>query len=381
MMVVVEPHQQAIKLAGGRIVGPPGEQVHTSGLMWKLPWPLQTAAVYDVSRIRTMPLTAQRREDPRDPGFRLWSQEIETDEELDPFLVGGAAAAAADADAPSELFALVDAEISLRYRIRPDGLLDFLGFSSDEPRRRQRLNMREAALKSLALRTITQHLSTLSLDSVIAAGRARVVATLRGEVQAAFDRHQTGVEVVALSIPMLRPSGGVATEFEDLNIAKQQRRQAIAEAEGDVTRSLAVIVGDPARADEILGEIDTWRDLLRELGPDDTRVIEQRQVVEEMLTEAGGALGQQIDAAGARHWIKLLEIRGQARQFQGQLAAYRAAPRLFQQRQIMGALRRMLADRRKFVVVGIDPARINLDIDFQEAPSIFGFAPQGETEP
>ena len=35
-MVVVEPHEQAVKLAGGRLVG---DQVHASGIMWKLPWP------------------------------------------------------------------------------------------------------------------------------------------------------------------------------------------------------------------------------------------------------------------------------------------------------------------------------------------------------
>jgi modulator of FtsH protease HflK len=62
-MVVVEPHQQAIKLQHGKIVG----EVHGSGIMWKLPWPIQTAELHDVTQIRELHLTARR----ADPYRRL----------------------------------------------------------------------------------------------------------------------------------------------------------------------------------------------------------------------------------------------------------------------------------------------------------------------
>ncbi|MHC4416405.1 MAG: SPFH domain-containing protein [Planctomycetota bacterium] len=393
MMVVVEPHQQAVKLSAGGLVGESGGQVHTSGMMWKLPWPMQTAAVYDVSRIRELPLTASSLEN---PDVQLWSRPVKTDTELDPFIVAGSPVATRGheaseialprvetggaADAASEHFALVDAEISLRYRIKPDGLLDFLQFTSDEPRRRQRLNMRDGALRALALREITRHLSGLSLEQVIATGRADVISALRERIQAAFDRHRTGVEVVAVNIPTLRPAGEVAKNFEDLAMAKQQRREAVARAEGDVVRSLAVFVGDPEGAHEILAAIDEWRDLRGRLGPEDKSVIDLRLEVERMLAEAGGQLGQEIAAAEARRWISLMEARAKAKHFQGQLAAYRAAPTLFQQREIMRELSRVLAGRRKFLMIGIDPERLNLDFDLQEAPSLFGIPSQGESE-
>jgi len=388
MMVVVEPHQQAVKLAGGAIVGEPGEQVHEVGIMWKLPWPLQTAAVYDVSRIRKLPLTAQRLEH---PDVQLWSRDIDTDTELDPFLVGSSGAEMTPATSVSgedvdgspsagDLFALVDAEITLLYRINPDGLLDYLNFGSDAPRRRQRRSMREGALRVLALREITQELSRLSMEDIVADRRAEVIDTLRERIQEAYRRHSTGIEVVALNFPLLRPSGEVATNYEDFAMAIQQRRQMVAEAEGDMLGGLVLFVGNAESADEILAALDRWRALRSELGHEAREAINQRLLVERMLADAGGQLAQLITAAESQRWVTLMESRAQAKQFQGQIVASRAAPRLYRQREIMKVLGRTLGTRRKFILVGIDPERLNLDIEVQQAPSMFSIPPQGESQ-
>lgn len=388
MMVVVEPHQQAVKLAGGAIVGEPGEQVHEVGIMWKLPWPLQTAAVYDVSRIRKLPLTAQRLEH---PDVQLWSRDIDTDTALDPFLVGSSGSEMTPATSVSgenvdgspsagDLFALVDAEITLLYRINPDGLLDYLNFGSDAPRRRQRRSMREGALRVLALREITQELSRLSMEDIVADRRAEVIDTLRERIQEAYRRHSTGIEVVALNFPLLRPSGEVATNYEDFAMAIQQRRQMVAEAEGDMLGGLVLFVGNAESADEILAALDRWRALRSELGHEAREAINQRLLVERMLADAGGQLAQLITAAESQRWVTLMESRAQAKQFQGQIVASRAAPRLYRQREIMKVLGRTLGTRRKFILVGIDPERLNLDIEVQQAPSMFSIPPQGESQ-
>ena len=99
-----------------------------------------------------------------------------------------------------------------------------------------------------------------------------------------------------------------------------------------------------------------------------------------MLADAGGQLAQRIAAAESQRWVTLMESRAQAKQFQGQVAASRAAPRLFRQREIMKVLGRTLGSRRKFVLVGIDPERLNLDIELHEASSMFSIPPQGESQ-
>ena len=60
---------------------------------------------------------------------------------------------------------------------------------------------------------------------------------------------------------------------------------------------------------------------------------------------------------------------GAALRVAGQLAVYRAAPELYMQREIMRVLQG-LAPMRKFVL-GIDPARVNIDVDLVELDAVF----------
>ncbi len=380
-LVVVEPYQQAVKLSGGRIVG---DDVYHSGIMWKWPWPFQSAAIEEVSRIRRLPLTAQRI---NPPDVDDWSQEARTDADIEPFLVGASQVAGVPLlDAPlgdgavsedsagerlGELFSLVDTEITLEYRIKPDGLLDYLNFSSDIRGRGQRLSMRQRILKVLALREITQQLSRLSMEEVISQGQTDLARQLQNRIQSAFDAAQTGVLVLAVNLPMLRPSGDAGTHFENFAMAKHQRRETVAKMRAEEARSFRILLGELNRRDEILAEFDKWDQLRRDPDVDADSVLEQRLIVERLLAEAGGTLSQGIDSAEAERWVTLMEARAKAFTHQGKLASYRAAPELFMQREIMQVFSRTLATRRKYFVIGVDPDRINLEIEVQEAPRLF----------
>ena len=379
MMVVVEPHQQAVKLSGGEIVG----EVHPPGIMWKLPWPFETAVVYDVGRIRTLPITAQRIEN---PDVQVWADTIRADTTRRPFLVGGGAVVTSDEigfvparddetgfGEVTELYSLVDAEMSVRYRIKADGLLDYLNFASDQRQRRSRYTVRENALKALAMRTITQHLSELNLDQVISIYRGELIASLRQRIQATYDEMGTGVEVVALDVPMLRPAGDVAKYWDDYATAKAQRREEVARAEQEVAISLAFWIGDPEKAPAILAAINQWRRLIDEVGHDDPAVSEKQIEIEQMFSRSGGALAQGIDTAEADRWVQLMHARAAVFRHHGELAAYRAAPELYKQREIMRALSENMVNRRKYVLVGVDPSRVNLVVKLEETPSLFSF--------
>jgi len=379
MMVVVEPYQQAVKLSGGEIVG----EVHPSGILWKLPWPFETAVVYDVGRIRTLPITAQRIEN---PDVQVWADTIKTDTTRRPFLVGGGAVVTtgeigfapdgedeAGFDAVTELYSLVDAEMSLRYRIKPGGLLEYMNFASDQRQRRSRYTVRENALKALAMRTITRHLSELNLDQVISIYRGELIDSLRRRIQATYDEMGTGVEVVALDVPMLRPAGDVAKYWDDYATAKAQRREDVANAEQEVAISLADWVGHPDNARPILAAIDEWRQLVEAVGRDDPAAIEKQLEVQQMFVDAGGLLAQGINAAEAGRWVQLMHARAAVFRHRGELAAYHAAPELYKQREIMRALSQNMVNRRKYVLVGVDPSRVHVAIKLEETPSLFSF--------
>jgi modulator of FtsH protease HflK len=415
-MVIVEPHQQAIRLRGGQIVG----DVHGSGIMWKWPWPIETAQVYDVTRTRSLHLTAKML---RDTPVRLWTDEIDksTDVPFEPFLVGrsnlrvegaeasdqpssqpaaivpsqndapGAADEAgapateddAGADVVSAAYSLVDAEIVLQYRIKNDkkSLLDYLNFAPDTYARRQSLTVKERAIKSLALAEVSAHLSQLPLDDVLSPGRTSLVRDLRVRIQQTLDEHKTGVEVMAVNMPMVRPSGTAAAVFEELGVSVQAARQRLAEADRNLNATFTTWLGDAKLREEVAAALDGYDRVRRESGANSQASIEQRLVVEKLLINGRGRAAQMIADAEEDRWVDLMQQRVEASRVQGEMGAYRAAPEYYRQRMLMSVYKEILPYKRKYLI-GVDPARVNIDIDLKDINPLLniGDAMLGEGE-
>lgn len=410
-MVVVEPHQQAIRLRFGKIVG---DRVYDSGLLLKWPWPIESAIVYDVSRIRNLHLTAEVTSEGRRSGVSQWDENEppRTNVEIEPFIVGASSlrvddeldaelvaeieeraeaqverqlgsALLADRDvaAVSAAYSLVDAEIVLRYRIRQDnnGLLNYLQFAPETHGRRQTLTDRQRALRALALKQVSAHLSRLSLDQVLSPGQTRLGANLRDAVQAAFDAHKTGIEVVAIDVPMLRPSGSSAPSFEELGISAQARYERLAVADRNAANTFTDLLGDASLADEVIAAIDEYDRLRLEFGHHSPEAIEQRQVVEQLLMQGGGTLAQVINDAERDRWTTLMAQRARASMVASQLPSYLAAPNLYRQRELMRIYKQHLPVMKKYIIA-IDPSRLNVDADLKDLSPAFEFAGASEEE-
>ncbi|MDY7108709.1 MAG: SPFH domain-containing protein [Planctomycetota bacterium] len=400
MMVIVEPNQQAVKLARGEIVG---DSAHGSGIMWKLPWPFQSAERYDVTKIRELPLTATQIRGLDQP--RLWKDDLKQlfDTEPDPFIVSSFEVAVEDPEVESALaqaggedeaaldeesrrvagqVSLINAEIVLQYRIKPDGgLMDYLRFSSDTIARREALTTREKALRALALREASQYFARHSLDEVLAARRLEVSAALREQVQSAFDEHHTGIEVVAVSVPLVRPAGGAAAAFVELSISDQARQELIARAEQEVATTFAVLIGDPAMKEPVLEAIDEWQRRKEEFGLEAAETVAQRVKVEQMLVDSGGQVARLITESERDRWVRLMEARAEASRLRAQLISYRAAPRLYRQRETMNVYSNTLPELRKYIL-GIDPSRVSFDFELTELNPLLNVADalKSETE-
>ena len=384
MIVIVEPYEQAVKLSRGRMVG---DEAHGSGVMWKLPWPLQTAETYDVTRIRELHLTGKQvaRLD-----TNLWTDDLgkEFDKPLEPFMVGRSQGplseysagvvdtpAMAQPPAPTEQISdrlsLVDAEIMISYRIKEDGgLLDYLDFSSDRFSRRDRLTGREVALRAIALREVTQGMADLTLDDVLAVRRLELPGMLRDRVQRAFDASRTGVQLVAVDLLLLRPAGDAAGGFEELNLGHQARQQHIANAEQRVVAGLAQLVGASNQVDAIVAGVTEYDALRDEFGAAAPETLARRVEVEQMLVRAGGRAGQTIVEAERDRWVRLLRARGDASRLHGQIGTYRAAPRLFRVRETMIVYANTLSPLQKYIFA-IDPSRVSVDVDIKELNPLF----------
>lgn len=421
MIVIVEPHQQAVRLRGGRIVG----ETAQSGLIFKWPWPIETVEIHDVSRVRDLHLTTRQLRQrqpgmpPDAPHVDLWTDEVRTAGELDPLIVGALSGRSAATSMPlapevtgqveeileriedmeaevtagaddamdgeeafeesgtTRSYSLVDGEIILRYRIKrdPGALLRFLQFSGDEVPRRQRRSMRDLALKHIALREVTTFLPTLSLGDLLTSHRDDFNRALRHRVQDAFDRYETGVEVVAINTPLLRPSGDVASTYEEVSVSRQVRRRVVVEANQSYDSSLVAQLGSVDLAQEVIAELAKLEALRNELGSgahEAPEYIEQRVHIESLMRQGRGQAGEPIAEAEADGWIELMELRAQAAELVGEAPVFRVAPRLYQELRRMEVFARALPNVRK-IISTIDPSRIRSQLELDEAPPTFSF--------
>jgi len=396
-IVVVGPGEQAVRLRGGSIAG----RVHQGELMWKLPWPFETAEVVDIAQVRALPLQSVNLKVGK---VNLWGDSPDAENQRAAYLVAapnlavevqkdlgnGSEAEAvlqststtppldvssdAAAKGISDRFALVDADLILIWRIQQDGLLSWLNFASDTKVRRTGIEMREVILREMCRRDVCQYLSTRPLDEVLSPSGAALATALRERIQMTFDREHTGVEVVSVQIPALRPPGEAAALYEELSMDTQNARKVKEEAQRIVNTTMATLLGDARLASQAVDAIEAWRVALREKGENDAQTKAARLVVENIIVSTRGQIATQIKRSRARRWELHLAARKNASQVLGQSGAYHVAPELFMQRKLMETLSQSLSSVRQKYVLGIDPNRIRVDIQMQQPEVGFNLA-------
>ena len=389
-VVVVEPNQQAVRLRFGEVVG----GVRQGEVVFKLPWPFETVETYDVGLLQDLPLGLAAASY---PDISLWSQESDNSKRRS-FLVAApemsdlvrtavegmelsntefVAASSMDptvmpgieAEYSSSLgarFALIDADIILRWRVKTGKLIEFLEFSSASTRTRSRLDMREEALQSIALRVVSQFLARQSLNEVLSPAGRSLLTNLQNRVQEEFDARETGVEVVSLVIPWLRPAGESAASYEDMSIETENARKIVEEARRSVAVTMGALVGDVERANEAARMINELRDLEREQGEDGPDARRLRAEIEKTLLEGRAQAASLISKARAKRWQIITKAQEAASEVLGQSAAFHAAPELYRQRMIMDVLASTLTNVRMKYILGPSADRVDVNIQMRE---------------
>ena len=369
--------------------------------MWKLPWPIETAEVVDIAQVHALPLQASNLKVGK---INLWGDPADAETERASYLVaapnlavevqkdlgtGSEAAAVLSPLAPqtgvdfnseaaakgiSDRFALVDADLVLIWRIQSDGLLPWLNFASDTKIRRAGIEMREVILREICRREVCQYLSTRPLDEVLSPSGAAMANALRERIQKSFDGQSTGVEVVSIQIPALRPPGASAALYEELSMDTQNARKVKEEAQRIANNTMAALLGDARLASQAVEAIQLWRETMREKGETASETQAARIAVENILVSTRGQVATQIKRARARRWELHLNAKITASEVLGQAGAYHTATELFMQRKLMETLSRSISAVRQKYVLGVDPNRIRVDIQMQQPEVGFNLA-------
>jgi hypothetical protein len=112
--------------------------------------------------------------------------------------------------------------------------------------------------------------------------------------------------------------------------------------------------------------IESYRSIERAQGADAPATIEARVATERMVRESQGFIASFIASARSLRWKIHMDARKNAAEVLGQVAAYEAAPELYQERRVMEILREVLQTVRSKYVLAVDPSRTDLDIEMQE---------------
>ena len=370
MVVVVQPGEQAVRLRGGRVIG----DVASGSMVFKWPWPFESIERIDVAQIRSLVLGPKLLETSK---VNLWAIEGEPDESRQNFIVLANSERenlqpkiptdALENSSVAVQFALIDADIVLEYRVKSDGFLDYLNFSGDSRSRRTMLDMRERALRAIAMREVRQFLSTRTLGEVLSSSGDSMVLQLKARIQESFDRNRSGVEVVGILVPVLRPPASQSAGlFEELSIDIQNARKVVDEARRMVGTTLSTLVGSPEIASRVVNSINELQLIERQEGKDSPAALAKRSTIEKLIVEAGAQAASVIGMAHAKRWDMLMRARSTSSEVLGQASSYRAAPELYRERAIMGVLSRALASARIKYVLAVDPSRIEFDIQMQQ---------------
>ncbi|CAN5749550.1 hypothetical protein BH11PLA1_BH11PLA1_07710 [soil metagenome] len=252
--------------------------------------------------------------------------------------VAGAPSGVEHASSQGFDIALVALRVPLRYRITD--LAKWERFAA-EP-------MREEMLTTLAKRELMLEASRYTDDEVIGRKRAEASAAITARIQAAFDKAESGVEVLFAGIESVHPQREVAGEFEKIVVATRAREELQDLGRTAAISALTREVGDYDLALTIVRELSTLDQMTRAAGPARDIAV-QTAKVENLIVTSGGAAGAALAQARADRWTRHMSQRGQALAYGGRLIAYRANPTLYKATLYLSMLRDELPDARLYV--------------------------------
>jgi membrane protease subunit HflK len=214
--------------------------VETAGFKWRMPYPIETAELVDVQRLRQVEV-----------GYRTNVKNKVPRESL--ILTGDQA--------------IVDLQFAVQYRITDPKAFLFNNNPGGAP---------EEIVRQAAETAMRETIGRMGIDQVLYEEKEQVARESLKSMQGIADRYKAGIGIVDVTIQQAQPPEQVQAAFEDANKAAQDRERLInegrayandvipkargtasrltAEAEGYRQRVIATAEGDTSRFKQVLVE-------------------------------------------------------------------------------------------------------------------------------
>lgn len=204
-VTAVKADEEAILLRFGRIVGDsPGERIHSAGLLWALPPPIDEVVRVPTGRVHEVEIDD------------LWRTPGDRGEWLLP---------SGSIDPETEGYCLTgDRNIVQLYLLARYRIVDPVAYAllQEDP---------HALLRDVVQAETVRASGRESIDAVLAEGRKVLGNRIRTEAQARLDTVSSGLELIAVEIAEFAPPLAVTPAFVEVNTAYIESRRSYLQAE------------------------------------------------------------------------------------------------------------------------------------------------------
>jgi regulator of protease activity HflC (stomatin/prohibitin superfamily) len=366
-VVIVDADEQAVIERFGKVKQQDGE-VLSSGLHWKMPWPIDRVRRARVNRVHRMLIGGQglvsQAEYSEDHAV-LWAEKHEfvpetmllvanPPDEFDGHSIQ--IDLGPDSEEPttstigskSASVGLLMMSMPVQFRIK--NLHDYLYNYANT----------EELLVSIASRVLSDYAASVELDEIMARTRKAANGQLWNRIQKEIDELQMGIEITFLALQNVHPpqEDNVAEAFQKVVEAENMKEAFIVRADGLRRVELIRAAGSLERAyalDESILEANK-RKANPESTPEEIRAAEER--VEALLLGdadagiqgVGGEAAALITKARADATKSISAGESQASRFAYEVEAFQAAPEVYKARKIIEVLARNWPNVPKWVL-------------------------------
>lgn len=365
--VVVGPgHQGIIEHFGAY------QKTIDAGLHLKLPWPFDVAIIHPTGLVQQVNIgfvdTTPAGEKANRPPL-LWGEK-HYDEEYN-LLV--AADTKGSGQEGSVAISIVIAAVPVQYRVKD--IKAFMYNHRDSKEILEAICYRELVRYAASARIETDgdnETDTGAELSILGAGRQYAAEVLTERIQQEVDREGLGVEIVFLGLQGVHPPPEVATAYQEVIGAVQQKQAAILNGKAERNGTLISLGGKSVEWAEELADLARRYRQAREAS--DTELGESLLgQLKEAFAQSSGVVFTTLREADGYRFEKAVLAEATGKRFASQVKAYRASPQIYKRNQRLAMLEETLPGIRKYAIISGKGGKQVIIIDLQEdlTPSLF----------
>ncbi|MHC4292891.1 MAG: SPFH domain-containing protein [Planctomycetota bacterium] len=370
-IVVVGPNEQAVIENFGNPLDNQGNvQIKEPGMTLKWPWPFGIAYKYPTEKVMELAIGYVPNIDPETGELKreplIWGQPHY--EEEYPVLVASGAITQNLGEGAMPV-SIVNANIPVHYKVQ--NLYAFLYNHENSSQMLETICYRELA-KFCASARLDIDTEADMANSLFGAGREQAKQVLTKNIQQKADEASLGVEIVFVGLQGIHPPVTVSKNYQEVIGAIQQKQAVILLAEALSNRTLSNLVGSVEEANKLYDLAQRYQKARENNNDQETESI--RREVDNAFMMTKGEVFQALRKAQAYAYEKASLSEATGKRFDGQLKAYRAAPEIFKQEQLLSVYEEAYENIRKYVIASDPENKQNFIIDLQEklTPDLYG---------